>query len=61
MRDMVRRGRHVYARFKLTIKQVKEIRADTDSSLRVLAAKYNVSPDAIRKIRLGITYKYVTV
>lgn len=43
---------------KLTDEQVIEIRT-SDKSTRSLAIKYGIGYDAIRKARMGITYKHV--
>jgi hypothetical protein len=59
MRDLVDRGGHRYRRYVLTLEQVREIRADTHSSLKTLSNRYGVGMHAVRMIRLGRTYKYV--
>ena len=46
-------------RAKLTVDQVKEIRADVHSSNAALGRRYGVARSAIRSIRIGKTWKAV--
>lgn len=67
MQDMVKKGRakqcvehqfkrgHLHHSAKLTLQQVCEIREST-GSLRSVAAKFNVTKDAIWAVRKGITW-----
>ena len=63
--DMMRRGRHKCIRGtkhysnKLSEQDVLDIRADTDSSIRVLAAKYKVNRSTISDIYKRKTWTHI--